>query len=108
VYAVLESGRMQFKVREGEKVKVPKLDAKTGDKLKLDKVLLIADGDKSWVGTPYLEDVAVQAEVTQNGKLPKVIVYKKKKRRDYRRTRGHRQQFTEIIIGKIPTPRKGS
>lgn len=107
MYAVIESGGGQFKVKQGEKVKVPKTGAKEGDKLKLDKVLLIADGERSWVGAPYLENVAIQAEVTKTGKLPKVIVYKKKKRREYRRTRGHRQQFTELLIGPIPTPNKG-
>ena len=107
MYAVLETGGAQFKVIEGEKVKVPKLAVNAGDKLKFEKVLLIADGDKSWVGTPYLENVAVEAEVTKNGKLPKVIVFKKKKRRDYRRTRGHRQEFTELLISRIPTPQKG-
>jgi len=107
VYAVLETGGVQFKVKAGEKLKVPKLAVKEGDKLKFEKVLLIADGDKSWIGTPYLENVEVEAEVTKNGKLPKVIVFKKKKRRDYRRTRGHRQEFTELLIGRIPTPKKG-
>ena len=107
MYAVLETGRTQFKVKAGEKVKVPKLEAKEGSKLKLDKVLLIADGDKSWIGTPYLENVVIEAEVTKNGKLPKVIVFKKKRRRDYRRLRGHRQDYTELLIGTIPTPKKG-
>ena len=107
MYAVLETGRTQFKVKAGEKIKVPKLEAKEGSKLKLDKILLIADGDKSWIGTPYLENVSIEAEVTKNGKLPKVLVFKKKKRRDYRRTRGHRQQFTELLIGNIPAPQKG-
>ena len=108
MYAVLETGGAQFKVQEGEKIQVPLLAAQEGDKLKLDKVLLIAEGGKSWIGAPYLENVAIEAEVTKNGKLPKIIVYKKKKRREYRRTRGHRQDFTELLISRIPTPQKGS
>jgi large subunit ribosomal protein L21 len=104
---VLETGGFQFKIKEGQKVKVPKLAVKEGDKLKLEKVLLIADGDKTWIGSPYIENVAVEAEVAKNGKLPKIIVFKKKRRREYRRTKGHRQQFTELLIRKIPTPKKG-
>ncbi len=107
MYTVFETGGLQFRAEEGHKVKVPKIAAKEGDKFKLDKVLLIADGDKSWVGTPYLENVTVEAEVAKNGKLPKIIVFKKKRRRDYRRTKGHRQQFTELLIRKISAPKKG-
>jgi len=107
VYAIIESGGQQFAVKEGEKLNVPTLPVKAGDKLKLDKVLLVADETKSWVGTPYLEGFKIDAEVTQNGKSPKVVVFKKKRRRKYRRTKGHRQGFTEILIGKISAPKKG-
>ena len=104
MYAVFESGGLQFNAEEGALVKVPHLDAKEGDKIDIDKVLLIRDGDNSHVGSPYLDSAKVQAEVVSEGRTDKVTVYKFKRRTKYRKTRGHRQQYTEIVIKKIVPP----
>ncbi len=104
MYAVFETGGMQFNAEEGARLKVPHLNAKEGDKISLDKVLLVSDGDNSHVGTPYLESAKVEAEVISVGRADKVTVYKFKRRTKYRKTRGHKQEYTEIMINKIVPP----
>ena len=103
MYAILESGGFQFSVREGENIKIPKLQSRPKDKVSFDKVLFIG-GEESFVGTPYLKGAKVEAEVTASGKGEKVIVFKKKKRVKYRRMKGHRQEYTEVRINKIHPP----
>jgi large subunit ribosomal protein L21 len=83
-------------------VRVPRLDAEVGSKLSLDKVLLLSDGKKVAVGQPHVSGKAVQAEVVRHGRDAKIVVFKKKRRKNYRRTRGHRQGFTEIKIKALP------
>jgi large subunit ribosomal protein L21 len=78
--------------------RVPKLEADVGSKVSLDKVLLVSDGKKIAVGQPYLEGKAIEGEVLRHGRDKKIIVFKKKRRKKYRVTRGHRQQFTEIVV----------
>jgi large subunit ribosomal protein L21 len=101
---VVESGGMQYTVEEGSSVKVPFIDGNVGDKVTLDKVLLISGGKEPKVGQPYLDSASVEAELLAHGKDDKVIVYKKKKRTKYRRTQGHRQKFTELRITRINSP----
>lgn len=103
MYAIVESGGFQFNVQEGEKVRIPKLQAETKDKIIFDKVLLIG-GDKPLIGTPYVNDVKVEGEVLSRGKAQKITVFKFKRRVKYRRKKGHRQDYTEIKINKIHAP----
>lgn len=107
MYAILESGGLQFKVEEGEKLKIPKLEAKTGEKVTFDKVLLISRDEKEpLIGMPYLENAKITAEVLSTGKGEKITVYKFKRRVKYRRKKGHRQEYTEVKINKISPSRK--
>lgn len=103
MYAIVESGGFQFNVKEGEKVKLPKLEAKPKDTITFDKVLLIG-GENPLIGAPYVKDAKVEGEVLAQGKGEKITVFKFKKRVKYRRKRGHRQEYTEVRIDKIHTP----
>lgn len=104
MYAVVETGGSQFTVEEGTQIRVPKIDGSVGDKITLDKVLLLSDGKEPIIGTPYVENASVEAEVTDQAKDEKVTVFKFKRRTKYRRTRGHRQPFSELKITKINVP----
>ena len=101
-YAIVDIAGSQCKVTPEAVVRVPKLDAEVGSKVSFDKVLYVSDGKARQVGQPYVEGKKVQAEVVRHGRDDKIIVFKKKKRKGYRRTRGHRQQFTELLITTIP------
>lgn len=100
MYAVIETGGFQISVQEGEKVKVPKLPDHPKEKVSFDKILLVG-GERSLIGTPYVRDAKVEAEVLATGKGEKVVVFKKKKRTKYRRNKGYRQEYTEVKIDKI-------
>ena len=102
MFAIVSIAGQQFKVEGGQKIFVPRLDAKEGDKLTFDQVLLTSDGGNVVVGTPGVSGVAVSATViTQEVKGDKVIVFKKKRRKGYRLKKGHRQQFTHLQIDSI-------
>jgi len=105
MYAIMETGGLQFNVKEGEKLKVPKIEGKSGGKVSFEKVLLISKDGEALIGTPYLSGAKIEAEVLKQGKGEKVTVYKFKKRVKYRRKTGHRQDFTEIEIKKIESPK---
>jgi large subunit ribosomal protein L21 len=102
MYAIVESGGFQFSIKEGEKIRIPKLETKPKEKITFDKVLLVG-GEKTLIGAPYVKDAKVEAEVLSLGKGEKVTVFKFKKVK-YRRKKGHRQEYTEIRIDKIHTP----
>jgi|WetSurMetagenome_2_1015567.scaffolds.fasta_scaffold29206_1 large subunit ribosomal protein L21 len=99
--AIVDTGQTQVAVEPNVKIKIPSLDAEVGKEINFDKVMLISDGDNPIVGKPYIEGASVTAEVIAHGKLDKVIVSKYKRRTKYRRSNGHRQQFTEILVKKI-------
>ena len=101
MFAVVETGGKQYKVALGDKLKVEKLIAETGDSVSLDKVLMISDGDDVQVGNPVIEGRSVTATVLDQGKHDKIRVFKMKRRKGYRRTQGHRQQYTELEITAI-------
>jgi len=101
MYAIIEVGGMQWKVQKSEKIQVPKVDAEPGKSITLDKVLLVVDKENVTVGKPFISNAVVQAKVLNHGKDKKVMVFKKKRRKDYKVTRGHRQDFTEIQIDQI-------
>jgi large subunit ribosomal protein L21 len=99
--AVFKLGGHQFRGEKGDIVRVAKLNLAKGDKLEIKEVLMLRDNDEVTVGTPYIDNATVEAEVVESGKDDKVITYKYKRRTKYRRTQGHRQDFTDIKINKI-------
>ena len=101
MYAVIESGGKQHRVVPGENVALEKLAGEVGDTISFDKVLLTSDGDNVSVGKPYLENVTVEGHITLHDRQRKIIVFKYKKRKNYRRKRGHRQHFTLVRIDNI-------
>jgi large subunit ribosomal protein L21 len=101
MYAVINTGGKQYRVKEGDVLDVEKLGAPQGDTVLFDRVLLIEDGDKVLVGTPVVAGAAVKAEVVENFKGEKVLIFKKKRRKQYRRTKGHRQELAKIRIAAI-------
>jgi len=101
MYAVIETGGKQYKVSEGDVLNVERLSVSAGDKVTLDKVLVYSDGETVKVGTPYIEGAKVEADVVQNGKSEKVIIFKFKSKKDYRKKQGHRQPYTMLKIGSI-------
>jgi large subunit ribosomal protein L21 len=101
MHAIIETGGKQYKVAEGDTLFIEKLPNEAGDKVTFDKVLAILDGDKATFGAPVVEGAAVEAEVVKNGKGKKVIVFKYKPKKNYRRKQGHRQPYTKVTIGKI-------
>jgi large subunit ribosomal protein L21 len=98
MYAVIETGGKQYRVAEGDKVRVEKLDAETGASIDLAKVLMIADGAEVKVGKPFLEGTKVTAEVTGHGRGDKVTIIKFRRRKHHMKRQGHRQWFTELKI----------
>ena len=101
MYAIIETGGKQYKVSEGESCKVEKLPIGEGSGVDFEKVLLIQDGEDVSVGTPYLEGVRVSGRVLSHGKGKKIIVFKYKSKKNYRKKQGHRQPFTLVKIEKI-------
>ncbi len=99
--SVIEQGGFQFKVSEGDTIRVPYLDAEKGAEVTLDKVLLVGEGESLKIGTPVVEGAEVRAQVVNHGKAEKILVVKKKRRKDYKRKNGHRQPFTELKITSI-------
>ncbi|MCL5020494.1 MAG: 50S ribosomal protein L21 [Bacteroidetes bacterium] len=99
--AVVEIAGKQFKVSEGVKVAVPKLDAKVGDKLTLDKVLLIEDGKSKTVGNKLIKGAVVEATVVGHDRDQKILVFRKKRKKNFKVTKGHREEFTTIHIEEI-------
>lgn len=98
MYAVIATGGKQYRVSEGAVLRVEKLDAEEGANIEFDRVLLVGDGDAVSVGKPYLEGGKVQAVVMSQGKGRKVEIIKFRRRQNYRRTKGHRQNFTQVKI----------
>ncbi len=98
MYAIVEIAGQQFKVQKDQKIYVHRLDAKAGDKVEFDRVLLTGDGDKISIGAPAIDGALVKAEVIDHVKGDKVIVFRKKRRKGYRKKNGHRQSFTAIKV----------
>ncbi|HOW85871.1 MAG TPA: 50S ribosomal protein L21 [Candidatus Aminicenantes bacterium] len=105
MYAVILTGGKQYRVKEGDVLAVEKLDLEPGRKAQFDRVLLIEDGGMVQVGTPVLDSAMVLGLVLENFKDEKVLVFKKKRRKQFRRTRGHRQQLTKVRITRIAADR---
>ncbi len=100
-YAIIEDGGKQYKAVEGETIEVDRYAAEVGEQIDLDRVLLISDGEKTAVGTPYLEGAKVEATIEAQIKGPKIVVFKYKPRERYRVKTGHRQRYTRLRIASI-------
>ena len=101
MYAVIKTGGKQYKVAPGDVLKVEKLEAQKGDTVELKDVFMIADGDKVSVGTPNLSSAMVTAEVMGDVKGEKIIIFKHRRRKGFRKTIGHRQDFTTLKVKEI-------
>ena len=101
MYAIVKTGGKQYKVAQGDVLFVEKLEANEGDVVTLDQVLAVAGENGLTVGAPVVEGATVTAKVVAQGKAKKVIVYKYKAKKDYRRKQGHRQPYTKVEITKI-------
>ena len=101
MYAIADIKGFQYKLEKGDTLRIPKHDVEIGKKIKIPEVLLVSDKDKISIGIPYVDGVVVEATVTGHNKDKKIIVFKKKRRKDYSVKKGHRQEFTEIVIDKI-------
>lgn len=99
MFAIIEIAGKQFKVSKGDKIEVPKLKAhKEGDKVKVDQVLLRSDGEKTDIGTPMVSGSHVELLLKEHGKAAKIRVYKKKSKKRYERTQGHRQAYSLVEV----------
>jgi large subunit ribosomal protein L21 len=101
VYAIIRTGGKQYRVAEGETIYVESLQTPVGESVTLGEVLLVGGGDDTKLGSPFLSGAKVAATVVESGRGPKIRVFKYKKRKHYRRTRGHRQSFTALRIDSI-------
>ncbi len=101
MYAIIESCGKQYKVSEGDVVYFEKLDVEEGKKVTFDNVVLMSDDKNVKVGTPYVKGCKVEGTVVAHGKGKKIIVYKYKAKKNYRRTQGHRQPYTKVEIKSI-------
>ena len=101
MYAIIETQGRQHKVTEGQLLVVNRMNAEEGAAINLDKVLLLESGDSVKVGSPYVDGANVTASVVQHKKGKKIIVFKKKRRKQYKRTKGHRQHLTVLKIDSI-------
>ena len=108
MYAIIETGGKQYRVQEGDVIRVEKLKAEAGEVVSFDHVLVLGEGEGAVVGTPYTGDV-VEGKVVESGKGQKVIIFKYKSKKDYRKKQGHRQPYTEVevlSIGKAKAAKK--
>ncbi|MDY0028512.1 MAG: 50S ribosomal protein L21 [Pseudobdellovibrionaceae bacterium] len=98
MFAIIRTGGKQYKVAQDTYLKVEKIDAEVGAKIDITDVLMISDGDKTTVGAPVISGAKVTAEILEQGRGEKVIIFKKRRRQNYRRKNGHRQMLTTIKI----------
>ncbi len=101
MYAVVEWGGKQYKVEEGAVLDLEKIPSDVGEEIVFDKVLMFSDGEKIYVGNPYIPDVEVKAQVKEHKKGKKVIIFKYRRRHKYRVKRGHRQNLTRVEISSV-------
>ncbi len=100
MYAIIETGGKQIKVEEGQEIYIEKLDAEAGETVSFENVLFVG-GDDVKVGAPFVEGATVTAKVEKHGRQKKIIVWKMKAKKNYRRKQGHRQPYTKVVIEKI-------
>ena len=98
MYAVITTGGKQYRVSSGEKLKIEQIAADIGSEIVLDQVLMVADGENVTLGTPLLNGASVKAKIVSHGRGDKVRIFKMRRRKHYRKSQGHRQNYTEIEI----------
>ncbi len=101
MYAVIRTGGKQYKVQEEQVLEVEKLDGDKGSQIEFDDILLYSDGETITLGSPKVENAIVKAEIIEQARDKKTLVFKYKRRKGYRKMRGHRQHYTQIKIGSI-------
>jgi len=101
MYAVFRTGGKQFRAEPGKMIRVPSMDMEPGETITFDDVLLTSDGSETQVGAPIVDGATVKAEILRHGRDKKIVVFKRKRRKGYRRKQGHRQGFTEIRVAEI-------
>lgn len=101
MFAIIKTGGKQYTLKEGDVFKVEKLDVKEGEKYTFKEVLLVSNGSTPKAGNPFVSGASVEVEVLKQGKGDKVYIFKKKRRKDYRKRQGHRQRFTQVKVSKI-------
>ena len=101
MYAIVKSGGKQYRIQEGDVLRVEKRPGDVGSSISFDEILMFSDGENAKIGEPFLENISVQGHIVEQGKAKKIIVFKYKRRKRYRRKQGHRQQFTAIKIDSI-------
>lgn len=101
MYAIIQTGGKQYRVAPGDVLRVEHLPGVRGDEVTLSQVLLVADGENIQVGQPLVENAAVRGQIVRQGKAKKILVFKKKRRKNYRRMQGHRQLYTALQINEI-------
>lgn len=101
MYAIIETGGKQYRVQNGDQIVVEKLGVEAGETVVFDKVLVVGEGEGVKVGAPYVEGTTVEGKVVENGKGKKVIIFKYKAKKDYRKKQGHRQPYTLVEITAI-------
>lgn len=104
MYAVVKTGGKQYRVAAGDTIRVEKLEGRPGDAVELDQILLLADGEALTLGRPLIEGASVKAEILLQDKNRKVVIYKYRRRKRYRRKTGHRQMFTALRITQVVAP----
>jgi large subunit ribosomal protein L21 len=101
MYAIVHTGGKQYKLMEGETLRLEKLVGDVGSEVTFDRVMMVSDGENLTLGQPLLENVSVRGHIVEQGKAKKILVFKYKRRKRYRRKQGHRQLFTSVKIDKI-------
>ncbi len=101
MYAIFEAKGFQYMAKEGDIIKIPKISCKEGEKTTFENVLFISDDKNKQIGTPYISGAKIEAEILNKGKYPKIRVFKYKRRKNYRRTYGHKQDYIEVKILQI-------
>jgi large subunit ribosomal protein L21 len=103
MYAIVNTGGKQYKVRQGDILRVEKIPGEIGSPVSFDKILMFSDGENVNIGRPILDNVTVKGHIVEQGKAKKIIVFKYKRRKRYRRKLGHRQHYTAVKIDSIET-----
>lgn len=101
MYAVIKTGGKQYRVSKGERLRVEKIEGDIGERITFKEVLLVREGENVKIGNPILPDACVEAEILSHGRGKKILVFKKKRRKGYSRLRGHRQDYTEVLVRDI-------
>jgi large subunit ribosomal protein L21 len=101
MYAIFKSGGRQYEARPGHVVKVEKIPGNVGENVTLDEVILFSDGDQVQIGRPVVAGVKVEAVIIEQGRMPKIVIFKHKRRKDYRKRQGHRQPYTAVRVQNI-------